>query len=189
MSRMKGTAPVAGPTRDRRGSVPPAPAVAPELRAFLAVAALGAGLLHAALAPSAPPVLLGLLVAIATAELGWAVWTLARDRPPVFTFVPALALLPIAMWAALAVAGATASSGTVLELAPQPMGAASLLDLAVAGAAAVVIRRGRQVPPTTSALRFVTVLVLSAAAVCAITVPALGLTEAGVAAVTVHHHH
>ncbi|MEY9853486.1 hypothetical protein ABH923_003164 [Leifsonia sp. EB41] len=172
MSRMKGSAPVA-----------------PATRAFLAVAALGAGLLHAALAPSAPPVLFGLLIAIATAELGWAVWTLSYDRPPVFALVPALALLPIAMWAALAVTGATASSGTVLELPPQPMGAASLLDLAVAGVTAVVIRRGRRAPQTSGALRFVTVLVLSAAAVCAITVPALGLTDAGVAAVTVHHHH
>ena len=32
-------------------------------------------------------------------------------------------------------------------------------------------------------------LCLSASAVSAVTIPALGLTEAGVVAVTVHHHH
>ena len=32
-------------------------------------------------------------------------------------------------------------------------------------------------------------LALSACAVCAVAIPALGLTDAGIAAVTVHHHH
>jgi hypothetical protein len=159
------------------------------VRAFLAVAALGAGLLHAALAPGAPPVLLGLLIAIAAAELGWAAVALASDRPPLFAVVPVLALLPVAVWAALAVVGATASSGSVLVLPLAPMAVASVLDLAVAGTSAVVIRRDRPAPQDTGALRFVIALALSAAAVCAITIPALGLTESGVAAVTVHHHH
>jgi hypothetical protein len=35
----------------------------------------------------------------------------------------------------------------------------------------------------------VAALVLSAAAVCAVTVPALSRTDAGIAAVTLHHHH
>jgi hypothetical protein len=172
LSRMTGSAPVA-----------------PATRAFLAVAALGAGLLHAALAPSAPLALLIALVAIAGAELGWAVCALARDRPPLFRLMPALALVPLAVWAALATAGATASSGTVLTLPLVPMGAASLLDLAVATVSAVVLRRGLPAAQHGGALRFVAALALSACAVCAVTVPALGATDAGVAAVTVHHHH
>lgn len=164
-------------------------AVAPATRAFLAVAALGAGLLHAALAPSAPLPLLSVLLGLALAELAWAAATLARDRPPLFDVVPALALVPLGLWAALAVVGATASSGTVLTLPFAPMGAASLLDLGIAIASAVVLRRGRPVRPTSGALRFVCALMLSACAVCAVTIPALGATDAGVAAVTVHHHH
>ncbi|CAM5434022.1 putative protein OS=Leifsonia shinshuensis OX=150026 GN=HNR13_000381 PE=4 SV=1 [Leifsonia shinshuensis] len=172
MSRMKESAPVA-----------------PATRAVLAVAALGAGLLHAALAPSAPPALLALLVAVAGAELTWAVLALARERPPLFGLIPALALAPLGIWAALATAGATATSGTVLTLPFLPMGVASLLDVVVAAIAAVVLRRGRAAREGTGALRFVAALAVSACAVCAVTIPALGATDAGVAAVTVHHHH
>jgi hypothetical protein len=164
-------------------------AVGPATRAFLAVAALGAGLLHAALAPSAPPPLLAAFLLLALAELLWAAATLARDCPPAFRLIPALALLPVGMWAALAVAGATSSGGTAIALPLIPMGAASLLDVTVAATAAVVIRRGRPVPAQSSALRFVISLMLSACVVSAITIPALGFTQAGVAAVTVHHSH
>ncbi len=172
MSRMSGSAPVA-----------------PATRAFLAVAALGAGLLHAALAPGAPLPLLLILVGIAAGELCWSVAVFAKDRPPLFAIVPALALVPLGVWAALAVVGATASAGTVLELPLVPMGAASLLDLAIASTAAVVLRRGTPARRKGGALRFVSALAVSACAVCALTIPALGATDAGVAAVTVHHHH
>jgi hypothetical protein len=172
MSRMSRTVPVAAPTR-----------------AFLAVAALGAGLLHAAVAPGAPLPLLGALVAIAAGELTWAVATLALERPPLFALAPALALLPLVLWAAFAVVGATASSGTVLALPLLPMGTASLLDLSIAVTSAVVLRRGRPAGPGSGALRFVFALLVSASVVSAVTIPALGATDAGVAAVTVHHHH
>lgn len=184
MSRMTGTLRVA-PAASAASAV----AVGPATRAFLAVAALGAGLLHAALAPSAPPPLLAAFLLLALAELVWAASTLARDRPLAFRLVPALALLPVGMWAALAVAGATASGGTVIALPVGPMGAASLLDVAVAATAAVVIRRGRPEPEQNAPLRFVVALALSACLVSAVTIPALGLTDAGIAAVTVHHHH
>jgi hypothetical protein len=184
MSRITETLRVA-PTASARAAV----AVGPATRAFLAVAALGAGLLHAALAPSAPPALLAAFLLLALAELLWAAATLARDHPPAFRAIPALALLPVGMWAALAIAGATASGGTAIGLPFVPMGVASVLDVAVAATAAVVIRRGRAVPAQAGFLRFFLGLVLSACAVSAITIPALTLTDAGVAAVTVHHHH
>lgn len=146
-------------------------AVGPATRAFLAVAAL-----------------LAAFLTLSLAELGWAAGTLARDRPFVFRMVPALALLPVGLWAALAVVGATASGGTVISLPLVPMGAASLLDVAVAATAAVVLRRDHPVRDQ-SGLRFFVSLVISACAVCAVTIPALALTDAGIAAVTVHHHH
>ncbi|WP_223227666.1 hypothetical protein [Leifsonia xyli] len=161
---------------------------APATRAFLAAAALGAGLLHAALAPGAPLPMLALLLAFALAELGWAVATLAPDRPPLLRAIPALALAPIGMWATLATIGATASSGTVLTLPLLPMGVASLLGLAVAATAAIVLRRRRPAAPHSGAPRFLAALLLSACAVCGVTIPALGATNAGIAAVMVHHH-
>ena len=165
------------------------PRVDPSTRAFLAVAALGAGLLHAALAPGAPLPLLVALMLLAAAELGWAVATLSLERPPGFRLLPALALMPVGLWAALATVGATATSGRVLALPLVPMGVASALNLCIAATSAVVIRRGRTEPRPSGAVRFVAVLALSASAVCAVTIPALGLTGAGVAAVAVHHHH
>ncbi|MFF2050917.1 hypothetical protein ACFVU2_04890 [Leifsonia sp. NPDC058194] len=163
--------------------------VGPPTRAFLAVAALGAGLLHAALAPGAPLPLLVVLLAVAAAELAWSVTTLARDRPALFRLVPALALVPVGLWAALAVVGATATSGTVISLPLVPMAAASLLDVVIAAVSAVVLRRDRPASQRSGALRFVAALALSASAVCAVTIPALGLTDAGFAAVKVGHHH
>ena len=164
-------------------------AAAPGLRAFLAVAALGAGLIHAALAPSAPPLLLGLLALIATAELAWAVATLIRDRPPFFEAVPVSALAPLVLWAVLTVAGATATTGSAIVLPLIPMGAASLLDLAIAVWAAVLVRRRKPVRQQAGASRYVLALILSACAVSLVTIPALGLTQAGIVAVTLHQHH
>lgn len=166
-------------------------------RAWLAVAALGAGLLHAALAASAPLPAAIVLLAFAAAELGWAVVTFQRDRPPFFRAALGAALVPVGAWALVATVGATSEAGTILALPPLPIGVAALLDFAIAATVAVVLRRRSaaaardEVPAVrpTGPLRFVLALLLSAAAVCTVTIPALGLTDAGVAAVSVHLQH
>ncbi|MFF1875793.1 hypothetical protein ACFVXD_43890, partial [Kitasatospora herbaricolor] len=128
---------------ERTEPMPTVTSVAPATRAWLAVAALGAGLLHAALAPSAPLPALIVLVAIGAAELTWAAMTLARERPPLLQASLYLALLPVALWAAVASAGAATGAGTILALQPLPLAVASGLDLAVAATVAVVLRRRR----------------------------------------------
>jgi len=158
-------------------------------RAWLAVAALGAGLLHAALAASAPLPAAIVLATFAAVELGWAVAAFLRDRPPFFRAALVAALVPVGAWAVVATVGATSEAGTILALSPLPLGVAALLDVAVAGTIAVVLRRAKPVTANAGALRFVLALLLSAAAVCAVTIPALGLTDAGVAAVDVHLQH
>jgi hypothetical protein len=163
--------------------------VAPATRAWLAVVALGAGLLHAALAASAPLPALIVLAAIGAAELGWAVATLARDRPPLLRASLYLALVPIGCWAAVATVGATTAAGTVLALPPLPLAVASGLDLTIAVIIAIVLRRRRASVRDAGAVRFVLALLLSAAAVSAVTIPALAVTDAGVAAVDVHLQH
>lgn len=168
--------------------VPTAPSVSPATRAWLAVPALGAGLLHAALASGAPLAVAVGLAVVAAAELGWAVATFLRDRPPFFRSVLWLALLPVAAWAASATVGASSAGGTVVALQPLPLAVASVLDVAIAGTVAVVLRRGRPARDT-GALRFVVVLMVSACAVSAVTVPALGVTQAGGAALEVHLRH
>ena len=168
--------------------MPTVTSVAPATRAWLAVAALGAGLLHAALAASAPLPALIVLVAIGAAELAWAGMTFARDRPPFLRASLYLALLPVALWAAVASIGAASGAGTVLALQPLPLVVASALDLAVAATVAVVIRRGRPARDS-GAIRFVLTLLVSAAVVSGVTIPALGVTNAGLAAVSVHLQH
>lgn len=165
------------------------PAVAPGTRAWLAVAALGAGLLHAALAASASLPAAIVLLTFAVAELGWAGATFVRDRPPFFRAVLVAALVPVGAWAVVATVGATSAAGTILALPPLPLAVSALLDVAIAGTVAVVLRRGSRVRSDAGSLRFVAALVLSATAVCAVTIPALGLTDAGVAAVDVHLQH
>ncbi|WP_223692987.1 hypothetical protein [Leifsonia poae] len=163
--------------------------VSPPVRAWLAVVALGAGLLHAALAASAPLPALIVLATIGAAELGWAALTFAREHPPLLRAALFLSLAPIAAWAAVASIGAATEAGTILALPPLPLGVASALDLTVALTIAIVLRRHRPAARNASALRFVIALTLSAAVVCAVTIPALGQTDAGVAAVDVHLLH
>ncbi|WP_431278800.1 hypothetical protein [Leifsonia poae] len=173
----------------RPESLPTTLTVAPAVRAWLAVAALGAGLLHAALAASAPLPALVVLATIGAAELAWAVLTLARERPPILKASLFLSLAPVAAWAGVATIGATSEAGTILALPPLPLAVASLLNVAVALTIAIVLRRGRPAAQNTGAGRFVAALALSAVAVCAVTIPALSVTDAGVGAVTVHLQH
>lgn len=173
---------------ERTEPMPTVTSVAPATRAWLAVAALGAGLLHAALAPSAPLPALIVLVAIGAAELTWAAMTFARERPPLLQASLYLALLPVALWATVASAGAATGAGTILALQPLPLAVASGLDLAVAATVAVVLRRRRPARDS-GAVRFVLTLLVSAAVVSGVTIPALGLTSAGLSAVSVHLQH
>ncbi|MFF1572674.1 hypothetical protein ACFVWR_08010 [Leifsonia sp. NPDC058292] len=182
-------APVAATDVARAKSLPTTSIVPPAARAWLAVAALGAALLHAALAASAPLPALIVLLAIGAAELAWAAATLARDQPPALKASLFLALVPVGAWAAIATVGATTEAGTVLALPPLPLGVASLLDVAISLTVAVLLRRNRPAPQNTGAGRFVLSLALSAAVVCGVTIPALGVTDAGVAAVDVHLQH
>jgi hypothetical protein len=178
-----------GTGAERTESMPTTMTVAPATRAWLAVVALGAGLLHAALAASAPLPALIVLAAIGAAELGWAAATFARDRPPLLRASLYLALVPIGCWAAVATVGATTAAGALVALPPLPLAVASGLDFTVAVIIAVVLRRRRASVQDTGAVRFVLALLLSAAAVSAVTIPALAVTDAGVAAVDVHLQH
>ena len=106
--------------------------VAPATRAFLAVAALGAGLLHAALAPGAPPPLLAAFVALAAAELGWSVAALARDRllPNIYDLV-AFALLAALAVVTLHAAAAMHAPLSGLTTAPVTLDPALLPEYAL----------------------------------------------------------
>jgi hypothetical protein len=178
-------------------------------RTWLAMAAIGAGLIHVALGAGAPPVLAVPLIAIAVAEIAWGVLTVLKDR--IFTPTAALigALAPIGLWAVLITAASVGASPELL--APLPflaMGSATLFDLFLAGVLAVQRRRamraGGSVGPAASAGtdgrvaaepsvgRYLVGVLAGACVVSALTTPALANTQAGQSAVphgTLHGVH
>jgi hypothetical protein len=185
-------------------------------RTWLAMAAIGAGLIHVALGAGAPPVLAVPLISIAAAEVVWGALTVLKDR--VFTPTAALAgaLAPIGLWVLLITAASV--SGAPELLSPLPflaMGSATLFDLFLAGVLAVQRRRamraGDPASPARNANansdadaepnrgaaepsvgRYLLGVLAGACVVSALTTPALANTHAGQSAVphgTMHGVH
>lgn len=161
------------------------------MRLPLAMAALGAGLLHLALAAGAD---LSFQIAFAVcgvAELVWAGFAIARhplpqtqshppaEALPLARAIPSLALVPIGVWLIALLSPAT-TPGTL----PLPaIAVASLLDLGVAIGAAVLLRsRPAARRQSAHGEGFTVPLVIGAFAMTAIVLPALGSTAAGSAA-------
>lgn len=167
------------------------------IRTWLGLAALGAGLVHLAVAAGAAPLQAALLVLIGAAEVVWGVTALARETVPVPRVALAGAALTVVAWVAVLLLGAgsmahmagmgdTSTAGSGLP-ALSMLGAA-VLDLACAAALAVVIRRGR--PRTTKqpgVWSYLGGVVAGAAIVAGITSASLGGTPVGALAMQGMH--
>lgn len=125
---------------------------------WLALAAVGAGIVHLALAwaaaghlvgrPSvAGGVLAGVLVLIGIAEVSWGMVALIIDRPFVPDSARWAALAPVAGWALALIGGALVGD---LALPFLPMGIATVFDLVVAAGLSVQLRTGRTAASPTS---------------------------------------
>ena len=137
-------------------------------RAALGFAALGAGLIHLALAVGAAPVLATGLLVVGGAEFLWGVLSTARPEALVPRVAIAGALVPPAAWVVLLLAG------TPDGPRPLPMLAATVLDLAVAIGVATALRRREHPEPRHPAVG----IAVAGLVVAALTVPALVATEA-----------
>ncbi len=138
-------------------------------RGWVAFAAVGAGLVHLALALNAPILLGLLLVVVGVAEFAWGVLVMfdARFLVPRLALVAVLA--PIGLWIAAIAVG--------LTIRPLPLALATVLELLVAFVLAFSLRR-----PSTAGVgtgRYVAGLAIAALVVGLITAPALAATEAG----------
>jgi hypothetical protein len=103
------------------------------IRHWLALAALGAALIHLAVGAGSPPAAMVALLVIGLAEGAWAVAVLRSDRLPVPAWAVVGALVPVAGWALLVTAAVVMSApGITSDLPAIPMLAATLLDLTVA---------------------------------------------------------
>ena len=136
-------------------------------RCALGFAALGAGLVHVALAVGATPWLAVPLVIVGAAEFLWGVLAVSRPGVPTPRLAIAAALVPPTAWIVLLVVGAVGPR-------PLPMLAATLLDVAVAIGLAGGLRRAPRSEPRHPLLG----IAVAGAIVAAITVPALIATEA-----------
>lgn len=167
-------------------------------RTWLAMAAVGAGLIHMALGAGAPLPLAVPLVAIAAAELTWGVVAVMRDRMPLPTAALVGALAPVAGWALLiAAAGVAGSPGLLAPLPFLPMAAATVMGLFVAVVLAVDHRRHTRTAakaddtasagaPSTG--RYLMGVLVGAVLVSGLTTPALAGTSAGEHAVPHGEH-
>jgi hypothetical protein len=103
------------------------------IRHWLALAALGAALIHLAVGAGAPPAVMAALLVIGVAEGAWAVAVLRSDRLPAASWAVVGALVPVAGWALLVTAAVVMSApGITSGLPAIPVLAATLLDLVVA---------------------------------------------------------
>ena len=156
------------------------------IRTWTAMAALGAALIHLAVAASAPMPFLAAFAAAGAAEIAWSVVTLIRGRFPLPRIVPVLALVPSAIWAIGVVVGSESSALPFLAL-----GASTMLSVAIAIVVALETRRGvaaspaREPSPGRSLLGFVA----GAFIIAGVALPALGQTQAGIAASEGPHAH
>lgn len=154
------------------------------VRAWLAFAAVGAGMIHLALVVSSPLPLAAAPAVLGTAELGWGVAVLARTVLP----APRIALgtAAVAALASLLVAGTIGSTGAS-PVGALPLALAAALDgllvvllLALRFTGSPGLRRGVSVPPSGWRIaRSILAIAAGAIVVGAVTTPALAATEAG----------
>lgn len=140
-------------------------------RSWIAFAAVGAGLIHLALAVDAPPLGAVLLAGIGITEFAWGVLVMFDERFLAPRVAVIAALAPVALWVVALVVG-------IQSFRPVPLGVATLLELFVAITIAVALRRGRE-PQPVSTRRYVIGLLVGALVIGAVTAPALGATSAG----------
>lgn len=174
---------------------------------WLALAAVGAGIVHLALAwavavryigghPVAGGVLAGVLALVGSAELVWGLVALLIDRVAVPGLARWAALAPVAGWALALVSGVAVDE---LALPFVPMGTATVFDLFIAGALSVRPRTRRESSPHPGAASaslhgaVLVGLVAAGLAVSALVAPALSATASwsrqppGTQAITPEH--
>ena len=115
------------------------------VRTWLGLLAIGAALIHLAVAAGSPALSAVVFSVLGSAECAWGAFALARARVPAPRLGLAAVLAPIAAWALLTVprmGGMTGMRSTSAALPVLPLAAASGLDVAAAVLLAALVRRG-----------------------------------------------
>lgn len=158
----------------------------------MALASLGVGLVHLAVAAGSPLLLAVLLAGFGVAELGWGVALLVRGRVILPRAALPLALAPVALWGLdITAAVALGGSGMTASLPIGPMAAASALSLFVGTGLALARQRSLSPRPAASAPRpgrYLLGMTFAALLVASLVTPALAGTNAGTEAVPHGEH-
>ena len=152
--------------------------MSPILRAWLCLAWAAAGLIHLALALGSPTAIAAILVCLGLGEFVLALVIVAAGRLPVPRALLAAALVPVAVWIAALLVPDPATAATLQFV---PLAIATLLELFVATAIGVHLRRQRDGSPASAApstARFLVGVLAGALVVAALTAPALAATQA-----------
>ena len=156
-----------------------APVVSSVRASWPAMAALGAGLVHLAVAASAPAVLMAVLAVLGIAEIGWSLTVLRAGRVMAVRSTLAIAASSSAVWVALAFTLQALGVGNPATSLPLlPLLAATLFTFYVAVEMARTVRSGRSAT-VGSGTRLVVGFMVGAFLVAGIASPALAATEAG----------
>lgn len=164
-------------------------------RIWMALASLGAGLVHLAIGAGSPLPLAIFLIGFGVAEIVWGLSVMARAHTVLARTVMVASLVPVALWALLLTVSIVAGSSSLASTVPLlPMAVGSLLNLYVSGSLAVARRRfDRESDAEASssstwadaaagqpqAGRYVLGLVFGALLVSGMVTPALAATNAG----------
>ena len=151
--------------------------MSPVTRSWIAFASVGAGLIYLALSVASPLAVGSLLALVGIVGFAWGVLVMFDERflaPRVAVFA---ALAPIALWiGVLLLSGVTRDAGLAQGFRPFPLAVATLLELFIAVAIALHLRRGR-VAATPSTARFALGIVLGILVIGALVTPALASTN------------
>ncbi|CAN5177682.1 hypothetical protein BH11ACT4_BH11ACT4_10140 [soil metagenome] len=152
-------------------------------KAWLAFAAVGAGLIHFALVVGSPLPLGIVLAVVGLAEFGWGVVTFAREDVALPRLVLVGALAPLLAWGLLLVTSTAAENPSIARSLPLfPLAIAALFELFIAVTLAAHLRRlgsARPAPRPPGIGRYLLGLAAGALLVAALTTPALAATQAG----------
>ncbi|WP_166980658.1 hypothetical protein [Paramicrobacterium fandaimingii] len=160
----------------------------PFVRALAGLAIFGSGLVHFAVSSSQGPLVLAVLVVVATAQLAFAVGLLS-GRMPIRARAVIIASVPIVVWALLTLTSSALGSG--LPLGPMLTAASLELFAALALAASVRFSPSKQV--TARPWMFIVALVVGATTLPLVAVPAISHAQyppgqSSPSPATGHHH-
>jgi hypothetical protein len=155
-------------------------------RSLLALAAIGAAVIHFALVAGSSPALAALMLVVGIAESAWAITILITGRLVAPRLAQGAAIMPVIVWSLAVVVATLANSSAVsASIRFVPMAIAVVFELFVATLLGLHFRRASNPPrivKAAGAARYLSAIIVGGFVVGALITPALAATQAGAVA-------